>query len=146
MDLVNVPFWKKVTGIATFIGVLAGGVAGFSSLAGYIDEVVEEKVQEKADPLIRKRINQKADSILSIKKISFREQLANELGITKEGVADTIAGWYKSEKGILIIGLYKAGNRLYYRDVDGQVYQPIIDTQADKYYFYDSRHRAKWCK
>ena len=59
MYLEKTPIWKKVTGIATFIGVLAAGVAGFTSIADYIDTVVEEKVQEKADPLIRKRMNQK---------------------------------------------------------------------------------------
>jgi hypothetical protein len=146
MDLEKTPIWKKVTGIATFIGVLAAGIAGFTSIADYIDAVVEEKVQEKADPLIRKRMNQKVDSIFKIKKVSFREILAKELGIEKDDVVDTLSNWYKREKGIQAVGLFKSGRRLYYRDVDGQVYQPIIDQENDKYYFHDARHRAKWCK
>lgn len=143
----------KKLGLA-ILTLLMGGGAGI----GIEFSIIEDKIQEIAQPAIDKTVSTVVDhkvySVLDStleamskeKKISFREQLANELRIPKDSIVPVITRWYLREKGITNVGLFKEGGRIKYRDIDGEVYIPAYDDSTQRYYFlHPGTQQTHWC-
>lgn len=146
METKQFPLWKKIVGICTGLGIIATGLGGFVNIKTQVDKAVEVEIHKHAEPLIKRNIKTTLDSVMAVKKYSFREALAEKLRIEKKDVVDTLTQWYKSEQNIKIIGLFLKGNRLYYRHTDGEIYQPIYDNSNQKHFFYNKQNVALWCE
>jgi hypothetical protein len=137
----------KVT-IAT-IGAILGGIwgiiEGYGKITDYIDESVKAKVEEFSKPLIDKDIRLALDSLSKKKKFSFREGLADEIGVEKENVIPTIGHWYKEEHEILDVGLKYdiVHEELIYIHTDGKRYRTHRDSVG--YFFYHGNHVKEYC-
>ena len=135
------------TGITIGGGIFAS-YEGYLKISENIDKAVKEKVEQYSKPIISRKIKSTLDSVMSARKVSFRETLGKEIGIDKDEVVHVIADWYNAEKKEIKVGLYynTDSKRLHYIDIDGEKYRPFPDDSLDAFYFIDHNHRTKWCK
>lgn len=128
------------------LGGIWGILEGYDKITERIDATVKQKVIEHSEPLIKKSISHALDSISKAKRISFREGLATEFGTTKDQIITVMGDWFKSEKGVIDIGikLDNVTNELYYIHTDGKRYLPYRDSSGF-FFFYDRNHIQRWC-
>lgn len=143
---------KDIKGINTrqvlyaLITLVIGGGAGVGLEFNFLTDTISDKVKEYAAPAINKKVYAVLDSTLSIKKISFRERLADELRIPKDSIVPVFARWYMREKGITNVGIFIDRGRVLYRHIDSQVYVPAYSESQSRWYFLDPLSgETFWC-
>jgi len=131
-----------------------GGGAGIGIEFSIIEDKIQKIAQPAIDKTVHKVVDKKVYSVLdstlntmaSQKKISFREQLANELRVHKDSIVPIFARWYLQEKGIINVGIFKEGNKIKYRDIDGEIYIPAYNDSMQRYYFFHpGEQKTFWC-
>ena len=139
MDLKDLNGKQVIYALATLI---LGGGAGIGIEFGFISD----KIKEYATPAINQKVYAVLDSTLSVKKISFREQLASELHIEKDSVVPVLSRWYIRERGITNVGIFIDKGRVLYRHLDGHVYVPAFSNSQSRWYYLDPfSGETHWC-
>ena len=125
---------------------------GFSSIVAFLGgetfigtQIIESKIQEFARPEIVRIVNHKADSILSHKKVSFREQIAKNINQPKDSIAKIISGIIRNELDFIGFFADKSTGKLRFKHVDHEIYRPIIDQASGKYYIILDDGSSIWC-
>ena len=131
--------------IASILAGIWGAIEAYDKISEKIDETVKIKVEQHSGPLMNKKIKTAIDSIMSVKKTSFREALATEIGVDKTEITHLIAEWYRNEYGFYTVGLHGGPDGLYYIHTDGNKFRPIPDSSGN-YYFYNKNHITEWCR
>lgn len=130
------------------IGAVLSGIALLVGSETFIGaSILEDKIQDFARPEIVRIVNHTADSILSIKKVSFRSELAERIHIQKDSVAPVLSGMIQQEIGKIYVGFFidKKTNKLKYQHSDGEIYRPIKDNNTGRFYFVTDAGVSVWC-
>jgi hypothetical protein len=132
---------------ASVLGSIYGGLEAYKGIRKSMDETAKKKLESYTLPIVKTEIRKTVDSIFTSRKVSFREQLAKELNLTKEEIPTFLASWYLQEQAIKSIGLFKdiKQEELYYIHTDLKRYRPFLD-ESGYYYFINKDNDTEWCK
>jgi hypothetical protein len=139
---------QKFTITTKQIGAILSGIALFLGGETFIGaQLIESKIQQFARPEIIRIVDHKADSILKLKKISFRSDLASKTHLSKDSVSNVLSNIIQDEFNKIYVGFFieKQSNKIKYRHIDSEIYRPIQDKNTGRFYIVLDDGTSVWC-